>query len=231
MGTYLERKQKLRETFKPREEWWSRVFATPIAHGILHFVADWKVVTPNRLTMLSFLLTGLTSLLILSGMNTSLFTAAALLQLAYVFDCMDGQLARYRKASSRLGSFLDKWSDYVKFPTVVLALTVEAYSRNQSLIVVVIGFLSLFFIGYLPYLKYLSQQELLIGPWVVLSGNNILERNLRFFLFEEAQLYLIVTICLLFQSSYWALVIICATQGVVAFVQTARVFLLSRHSR
>jgi phosphatidylglycerophosphate synthase len=231
MGTYLERKQKLRETFKPREEWWSRVFATPLAHGILHVVADVKVLTPNRLTTLSFSLTLLTSLLIVSGMSSALLSAAILLQIAYVFDCMDGQLARYREVSSEWGSFLDKWSDYVKFATVVLALMVEAYSQNASFTVIVMGFLSVFFIGYLPYLKGLSLQELSIGPWAVLSGKNFAERNLRFFLFEEAQLYLIVTICLLFQSSYWALVIICATQGIVAFVQTARVFLLSRHSR
>ena len=195
-----------------------------MAHGILHIVADWEWLTPNRLTWLSIVLTLLTSALILSGTNTDLIVAAVLLQTAYICDCMDGQLARYREVSSRFGSFLDKWSDYVMFPSVVLALTIEAYSRNESLSVVIMGVSSVFFIGYLPYLKILSQNELSIGPWAGLSGTSFVKRNLRFFLFEEAQLYMIVTVCLLFQSSYWALLLLCTTQGLVAFIQTLRVF-------
>ena len=54
---YVERKERLRITFQPREEWWSRVFATPIAQLILTVVADWRWITPNRLTILSFVMT------------------------------------------------------------------------------------------------------------------------------------------------------------------------------
>lgn len=224
--SFSKRRQKLRATFKPREEWWSRVFATPIAYGLLHLVADWKVLTPNRLTVLSFILTLLTGVLILSGVGGALLAAAILLQVAYIFDCMDGQLARYREVSSAFGSFLDKWSDYVKFPAVVLALTLEAYSRDGSVVVWVMGVLTVYFMGYLPYLKGLSRKELSVGPWAVLSGTGFVQRNMRFFLFEEAQLYLIVTACLFFQSSFWALLLLCVTQGAMAFIQTVRIFML-----
>lgn len=229
--SFPKRRQKLKATFKPREEWWSRVFATPIAYGLLHLVADWKVLTPNRLTVLSFILTLLTGVLILSGVGTALLAAAILLQVAYIFDCMDGQLARYREVSSAFGSFLDKWSDYVKFPAVVLALTLEAYSRDGSVVVMAMGVLNVYFIGYLPYLKGLSQKELSIEPRAVLSGAGFVPRNMRFFLFEEAQLYLIVTVCLLFQSSFWALLLLCVTQGAIAVIQTARIFMLIYDAR
>ncbi len=228
---YFKRKIQLKKTFKPREEWWSRVFATPIANFVLLGVADWPFITPNRLTILSFILTVLTTALILSGSAKNLLFAGIILQLAYIIDCMDGQLARYRQTASRIGSFLDKLSDYIKFPIVLLGLTIEAQSHyGSSTIPVLLGLLSVFFIGYSSYLKSLSLKELSIPPWNVLSGKGFLQRNLRFFLFEEAQWYLIVSLCLFLSSTMTALIIIALTQGILSMVQTIRVFILAFRS-
>jgi len=143
---YKERKIQLKKTFKPREEWWSRVFATPIANLVLSGIADWSFITPNRLTILSFILTILTTALILSGTSINLLIAGIVLQLAYIVDCMDGQLARYRQTASSIGSFLDKLSDYIKFPIVLLGLTIEAQSHyGSSILPALLGLLSVFF--------------------------------------------------------------------------------------
>lgn len=228
---YKERKIQLKKTFKPREEWWSRVFATPIANLVLLGVADWTFITPNRLTILSFILTILTTTLILSGTSKNLLFAGIILQLAYIVDCMDGQLARYRQTASRIGSFLDKLSDHIKFPIVLLGLTLEPQSHyGSSTIPALLGLLSVFFIGYSSYLKSLSLKELSIPPWGVLSGKGFLQRNLRFFLFEEAQWYLIVSLCLFLSSTMTALIIIALTQGILSVVQTIRVFILAFRS-
>lgn len=228
---YKKRKIQLEKTFKPREEWWSRVFATPVANLVLSGIADWSFITPNRLTILSFILTILTAVLILSGSSRNLVIAGIVLQLAYIIDCMDGQLARYRQTTSRLGSFSDKLSDYIKFPAVLLALTIDAhYHHTASNFPAILGILSVFFIGYLFYLKSLSLTELSIPTWNVLSGKGFLQRNLRFFLFEEAQWYLIVSLCLFLSSTISALIVIALTQGVLAIVQTIRVFILKKRA-
>lgn len=228
---YKERKIQLKKTFKPREEWWSRVFGTPIAHLVLLGVADWRFITPNRLTVLSFLLTLLTATLIISGSMKHLFVAGIILQLAYIIDCMDGQLARYRQTVSKMGSFFDKLSDYIKFPVLLLGLTLEAQNHyGLSMAPTILGLLSVFFIGYLSYLKNLSLKELSISPWRVLSGKGFLQRNLRFFLFEEAQWYLIVSVCLFLSSTMTALILIALTQGVLSVVQTLRAFILDFQS-
>jgi len=228
---YKERKIQLKKTFKPREEWWSRVFATPIANLVLLGVADWTFITPNRLTILSFILTILTAALIFSGSPDNLFVAGIILQLAYIVDCMDGQLARYQQTASKIGSFLDKLSDHLKFPIVLLGLTIAAQNHyGSSTIPALLGLLSVFFIGYSSYLKNLSLKELSIPPWKVLSGKGFLQRNLRFFLFEEAQWYLIVSVCLFFSSTMTALIIIALTQGIISVVQTIRVFILASRS-
>jgi len=224
---YVKREKQLKKTFKPRKEWWSRVFASPIANFILSGIADWPCITPNRLTLLSFIVTMLVAVLISLGVSKNLWVAGIILQLAYIIDCMDGQLARYCQTVSKIGSFLDKLSDYIKFPMVLLGLTINAhYHYESSTIPALLGLLSVFFIGYLSYLKSLSLKELSISPWHVLSGKGFLQRNLRFFLFEEAQWYLIVSVCLFLSSTITALIIMALTQGVLAVVETIRIFIV-----
>lgn len=227
---HQERKRHLRETFKPREEWWSRVFATPVAYGALLVVADWRWITPNRLTFLSLATALYACLMIATGEEVSFLIAAAVIQISYILDCMDGQLARYRNTSSRFGAFADKWSDYVKFPAILLALTMAAFHRDPSLTPVVLGFAAVFLVCYLPFQKSLAASELGIAPWSVLSRPDFVSRNLRFFLFEEAQWYLAVSVCLTLQSALAALLVIAVSQAVVAFAQTVRILVILRRS-
>jgi phosphatidylglycerophosphate synthase len=154
-----------------------------------------------------------------------------LIQISYILDCMDGQLARYRDSSSRFGAFADKWSDHVKFPAILLALTIDAFHRDPSLMPVVLGFAAVFLVGYLPYLNSLASSELGIAPWPIWSKPGFASRNLRFFLFEEAQWYLAVSVCLALQSSFAALLVIAVTQGAVAFAQTVRILVVLRRSK
>ena len=228
--SYGERKERLRITFRPREEWWSRVFATPIAFLILTLVADWRRITPNRLTLLSFGLTILSGVLILADTTARLVLAGIVLQIAYIIDCMDGQLARYRGVSSPIGSLLDKWSDFVKFPFVVVALALQASYHQPATTSLLLGLVTLFLICYQPYLKLIASKECSVKPWNVLSGKGFLPRNLRFFLFEEAQWYLIVSACLFLNQVMVALIILVVTQGVIAVLQTGWVFWSARHS-
>jgi len=223
---YRERVQRLTKTFQPRQEWWSRVFASPAAKLILARVADWPILTPNRLTVLSFILTIATSALILWGSSIGLIVAGVVLQVAYIVDCMDGQLARYRGVSSIQGSFYDKWGDLVKFPFVIFGLTLAAFHRSGSELPVVLGLVCVFLIGYLPYLKVFAEREFDIQLWNGLSSGSFLQRNLRFFLFEEAQWYLIVSACLFMDRPLLGLILMVATQGLVATARTWRIFKL-----
>jgi phosphatidylglycerophosphate synthase len=229
--SYRVRKDRLNVTSQPREEWWSRVFATPIAQLILTVVADWRWITPNRLTILSFLMTILCGMLILVGDTARLVGAGVVLQIAYIIDCMDGQLARYRGVSSQVGSLLDKWTDFVKFPFVVVALTLQASTQHPTTTPILLGLTSIFLICYQPYLKLIASQECSVGPWTILSGKGFVQRNSRFFLFEEAQWYLIVSVCLFLNEGTIALAILVVTQGLIALLQTVRVFWSATRSK
>jgi len=228
--SFTERRSQLKATFKPRKEWWSRVFATPVAYIFLLAIADWHFITPNRLTVLSFFLSILSAALIGCGGYSLLIAAGIILQISYIIDCMDGQLARYRNVTSNVGSFLDKWSDFIKFPLIILALSVEAYSSAQTITPIILGISSVFLICYLPYLKMSALNDFGIVPWNILSGKGFLQRNLRFFLFEESQWYLIVSIGLFLHSSVGALFVLTITQGIIAAAQTIRVFVLIKQA-
>lgn len=223
---YRKRVEHLGNTFQARQEWWSRVFASPMARVILTVIADWPLITPNRLTVLSFVLTIFTSALILWDETSCLIFAGVLLQVAYIVDCMDGQLARYRGVSSIQGSFYDKWGDLVKFPFVIFGLSLAAFHRLGSDLPVILGLVCVFLIGYLPYLKLFADKEFGIQLWDGLSGRGFLPRNLRFFLFEEAQWYLIVSLSLFLDRPLLGLILMTSTQGLVAIARTWRIFRL-----
>nr|WP_300982988.1 CDP-alcohol phosphatidyltransferase family protein [Roseicyclus sp.] len=58
--------------------------------------------------------------------------AAVLIQISHVLDCMDGQMARYRKVSSPFGSYLDRLTDQVQVTLWFGAVGYAAYAQSLS---------------------------------------------------------------------------------------------------
>jgi phosphatidylglycerophosphate synthase len=87
----------------------SYFFYQKIAYKITLFLKDTKV-TPNKITLLSLLIGVLASLFFLFDFKIISFF---LLHLSFLFDCVDGQLARATNNFSKIGSFLDNISDRI----------------------------------------------------------------------------------------------------------------------
>jgi phosphatidylglycerophosphate synthase len=71
-------------------------------------------VTPNGVTGISFGLAVIAATWFSAGDRAGLVTGAAVFYLSFVFDCVDGQLARYTRRFSPLGGWLDAISDRAK---------------------------------------------------------------------------------------------------------------------
>lgn len=110
---------------KRNDDWWSIVFGGPIAQVLVALVAEVRWITPNRVTWASFVLKLAAVPLILAGSREADLAAVACLQLNVIFDCVDGVLARYRRAGSVSGAFLDKVTDLIGLFGVVLAVAVR----------------------------------------------------------------------------------------------------------
>ena len=112
---------------KRNDDWWSIVLGGPIAQVLAALLADVRFVTPNRVTWLAFLFKLACAPLIFVGTWTADLTAVVLMQANVVLDCLDGVLARYRKAGSATGAFLDKVTDAVGLLFLCGAFSLRLY--------------------------------------------------------------------------------------------------------
>jgi phosphatidylglycerophosphate synthase len=103
-----------RDTKKPKDILWNRFVARPVAAVLLVGLAKTRI-TPNQVTFLSLVtFVGAMVALVLGPGYLWLVGAALLLELSYVLDCADGQLARLQHRSSPVGAHLDFLMDELK---------------------------------------------------------------------------------------------------------------------
>ena len=110
-----------RRTKKPKDILWNTWVARPLAAVLLVPLARTRV-TPNQVTFtsLAFFVAAAALLVGLPG-YAGLLIAVAVLELSYVLDCADGQLARLRGTSSPIGAHLDFLMDELKAFLLVAA--------------------------------------------------------------------------------------------------------------
>lgn len=136
------------------DEWWSSFVTSPIAIGINYFVVDVKWVTPNLITVFSIITAIISAGFIVVGGATNFFIAAVLIHLSHVLDCMDGQMARYRKISSPAGGYFDQLTDQIQVAIWFIAIAYAAYTQSQNVLPVFLAFIGVAFYNLRGYVKY-----------------------------------------------------------------------------
>ncbi len=119
-----------RETKKPKDILWNRFVARPLAAVLLVPLAKTRI-TPNQITLLS-LVTFVASMAVLTLERgyLGLIAAALVLELSYVLDCTDGQLARLKHRSSPVGAHLDFLMDELKAFLLVAAAGIRLWRAD-----------------------------------------------------------------------------------------------------
>jgi phosphatidylglycerophosphate synthase len=103
-----------RRTQKPKDIFWNKYVARPLAAVLLVPLAR-SSITPNQITFASlFVFAGAIALLVAVPGYQGLLLGVAVIELSYVLDCADGQLARLRGTSSPVGAHLDFLMDELK---------------------------------------------------------------------------------------------------------------------
>ncbi|MBR56909.1 MAG: hypothetical protein CMH54_02500 [Myxococcales bacterium] len=207
------------------QDFWGICFGRPSAYLFLVLFGGISWITPNLLTVVSFALVIATSAIMVWGDPSLWVLAAILLQLNLTLDCADGQLARYRKISSPLGSYLDKITDFLGFLILFAALAELSIQRTGDLWYMHLAFLGVFAPVMVGYVKWLAvadslkkgQSELDAAPpgpervtwWRVV---------LKIVEFREPDLYLWVGLALCLQHPEWSLLVIGISQPLVLIV-------------
>ena len=120
---------EIRQTFRKLDAWWTVFVIDPIAIRVLWLLARAPLqVSPNAITILS-LVAGVASAYYFWQRG---YVAGALLyQLSFLFDCIDGKLARLQNRSSRFGGFYDGFVNHLVYIINVIAL---GFSQPSDLI-------------------------------------------------------------------------------------------------
>jgi hypothetical protein len=102
-------------------------FTTYAVSTYSRFIARWcakRKMTPNGVTAISMGISVVAAAWFATGHRWGMLLGAVSLYFAFVFDCVDGQLARYTRQFSTLGAWLDATFDRAKEYTVFAGLAV-----------------------------------------------------------------------------------------------------------
>ncbi len=110
LAGYDEDRARLDAAVKANDGFFTTFFVSSYSRYVARAAARMRF-TPNQITVLSMLVGVLAALGFAKGERWSLIAGAALLQVAFMLDCVDGQLARYTRNFSRFGAWLDSVFD------------------------------------------------------------------------------------------------------------------------
>ncbi len=131
---------------------WGDLWYPKLANRLVLPASRIGPLTPNQVTVLSFVLYSAAAGLILVGGMWGVL-AAVLLPVSYVFDCLDGQLARYTGKTSAIGDYLDKTLDVLKIFIINAAMAIAAYQLTGKSLYLVLGLVSCFGFLFRYYIK------------------------------------------------------------------------------
>ncbi|WP_169979073.1 CDP-alcohol phosphatidyltransferase family protein [Microbispora sp. H10836] len=109
-------------------------FTTFFVSTYSRFIARWAArrgLTPNQVTLISIALGLLSAGAFATGTRWGAVAGAVLIYFAFVFDCVDGQVARYARKFGVLGAWLDATFDRFKEYAVFVGLAVGATVSGQ----------------------------------------------------------------------------------------------------
>ena len=127
---------------KPSDGPVSRHFNRPLSVGISRLLVKYPV-TPNQISLFSFLCAMLAAGLFSVGSYAMLLLGGLLTQFASVIDGCDGEVARLKFQSSDYGGWLDAVLDRYADAALLFGLTWHAYTNDMDSLILLTGFLAI----------------------------------------------------------------------------------------
>ncbi|WP_433414574.1 CDP-alcohol phosphatidyltransferase family protein [Microtetraspora malaysiensis] len=109
-------------------------FTTFFVSTYSRFIARWAArrgLTPNQITLVSIFFGLLSAAAFATGTRPGWIAGGVLIYFAFVFDCVDGQVARYARKFGVLGAWLDATFDRFKEYAVFVGLAIGATVSGQ----------------------------------------------------------------------------------------------------
>ena len=120
----MSRKDALATGEKERDYWFTVLLTDPVAVPVTRFISRHRLLSPDAVSALA-LITGLcVGGLFALGNRTGLVLGGVTFYVAFVFDCVDGKLARALRVTSPRGEALDRLADGGRRASASLGLAV-----------------------------------------------------------------------------------------------------------
>lgn len=148
MASLIDKLQRVyRRSTKPEDIAWNTYVARPLA-AVLVVMLKPTSLTPNQVTFLGMGVFGFAAAAVALWPGPEGFLIAALLvQLAYLFDCADGQLARIKNQTSDVGAYLDFLMDEIKALLLVGAISIRLWLDGGDELWLLVGLGGLFLVA------------------------------------------------------------------------------------
>lgn len=116
--------------------------------------------TPNQITVMWILVTVVTSAMLAVGEVWSLLTVPFLIQVYYILDCVDGEVARYTRIKSRAGKKLDQYGHAIFDNLSIIGVTVGSYMQTGNPLCFYLGLALFFGFNMVEKLEYIIRTSL-----------------------------------------------------------------------
>ncbi len=133
--------------YKEVGNWMVRHFERDAALYITWALLHTKI-TANQVTFLSIMIGLLSALVFMIPTPAGFFWGAVILQLWYLFDHVDGQVARYRGTSSITGIYFDYITHYVVHSSVFLGISAAAFLKQGNPLFIFLGAVAALFMAF-----------------------------------------------------------------------------------
>lgn len=121
-------------------------FTTYFVSTYSRFIARWAArrgLTPNQVTLISIALGVAAAGCFATGERLWMVAGGILIYFAFVFDCVDGQVARYARKFGVLGAWLDatfdRFKEYVVFAGLAIGFAVSGQGDVWTLALIALG--------------------------------------------------------------------------------------------
>lgn len=141
----------IKATYKPRDAWWTVLIIDPIAGRLLVPIANRTSLRPIHLTFIAAIAGLVAALCFWQATPIYLVWGAIAFHISFIFDCMDGKLARLKSQQSFLGTWVDFFLDRTKDIACTIGLFGGLFHATDNNAYLYLGFvfLTLNFVRYL----------------------------------------------------------------------------------
>jgi len=127
--TREEIRERVRKAVKAEDGIIATLISSKFSALLLRVIGPTSI-TPNQVSVFSLVLSIAAAYLLYLGEYWALVAGAMMIQVHFIFDCLDGELARFQQRTSIYGGWLDQMIDRISEFLFVMGLTWGLYRQT-----------------------------------------------------------------------------------------------------